>query len=265
MSSTGILVVGYARPDLLWNLLESLRRQDALAMAHVWIDGTAGRAELATRVAETITVARSFPVAEVHQTQGHLGIEKLMLDALRVMAQAYRKIIVLEDDCFPVRDGIVQLRRTLGQADADPEIFSVYGHHFEVPGEGATFSRFQGWGWATTRAKLLPVLDENIRLFSLPEADYLAYIRASLTDEIRARLDVTPGRDVLRVLEMMYSWDSCTAFITAQRRQLHCKTARPAVRNCGLTAGIGHFDAATSRFRDPPFNMVSPEEVWGVW
>jgi len=37
------------------------------------------------------------------------------------------------------------------------------------------------------------------------------------------------------------------------------------VFNCGIGAGSGHFDAEEARFREPPFNMIAPDEVWEVF
>jgi len=89
-------------------------------------------------------------------------------------------------------------------------------------------------------------------------------VQGSLTPAVAKRLDVTPGRDVLRVLERFFSWDSCTALLTAMDGLVHRRTDRRVVYNCGMTKGSGHF-APSDRFRRPPFNMIAPEEVWQVF
>ncbi|NNM00329.1 MAG: FkbM family methyltransferase [Gammaproteobacteria bacterium] len=257
----GILVIGYARPALLQAVLESLARQNALDQTHVWIDGTAGRMELSAANVETARVARSYRPREVVAHEGHLGIEKLMLDGLAAMSRRYESMIVLEDDCFPTADAVAAFTAMLNQIAAEPQTYSVYGHHFDVPAEGDTITRFQGWGWATTRARLTPVLAELTRLHALAEADYRRHVQRSLTDEVIARLDVTPGRNVIEVMQRFFSWDSATSLITAQRGMVHRRTPRRVVYNCGLGNDSGHF-VADARFRDAPFNMIEPGEVW---
>jgi hypothetical protein len=47
-------------------------------------------------------------------------------------------------------------------------------------------------------------------------------------------------------------------------RLRHKKTNRRVIYNCGVGADSGHF-LDPDRFRNPPFNMISPEEVWSVF
>ncbi len=261
-SDLAVLVVGYARPALLRNVLESLHRQGATSLTHVWLDGTAGRMELRADVAGCVEVARGYPVRELREHAGHLGIEKLMLDALRTLAETYDRMIVLEDDTFPTAVAISTFSAALEQVAADESVFSVYGHPFGLEPPDGRFPRFHGWGWATTRTKLLPVLGCVRDLFLLDEASYLASFRAALTPEVVARLSVTPTRNVSR--SQFFSWDSATAFVCAQRGLLHQMTPRRVIFNCGLTPGHGHF-TDQALFRAPPFNMIAPHEVWSVF
>lgn len=260
-TNLGILVLGYARPHLLQAVLESLNRQDALAATHVWIDGTAYRMELQARAAECLETARRYPVAEIRAHQGHLGIEKLMLDALTEMSMRYDRLLVLEDDCFPTRNAVQVFSEQLEAVAGHDTIFSVYGHPFLTPSESASSTRFQGWGWATTRRKLTPILQQARELFLLSEQDYLDHTRRMLTPEIVARLDVTSGRNVCEVLTRFYSWDSCTALLTARAGLLHNRTPNRVVFNCGLGGDSGHFPDH-EHLRHPPFNMIRPDEVW---
>ncbi|MEJ2122308.1 MAG: hypothetical protein P8Z76_16730 [Alphaproteobacteria bacterium] len=263
-SDLGILVLGYTRPALLENVLESLRRQNALPTCHVWIDGTANRREAQARPELCVRAAKRFRPAEIRAHNGHLGIEKLMLDGLGFMSRHYDRFVVLEDDCFPISGAVAEFSRALDAVADRADVFSVYGHHFLTPSESYTITRFQGWGWATTSRKLSPVLDRLIALHDLNEHDYLEFVRSALTPEIVKRLDVTPGRDVTGVLERFFSWDSCTALLTASDGLVHRKTDRRVVYNCGMTEGNGHF-APSDRMRRPPFNMITPDEVWQVF
>lgn len=263
MDDFGILVFGHRRPEHLRLVLESLKRQGALGAVHVWIDGYSHSPELAPRVEATRALEREFAVAGWTNCNGRYGIERLMLDGLRFMADRYRDILVLEDDCFPTVDAIELFRQELDEVRHDPTIYSVYGHHFRVPGEtpGEPFPRFQGWGWATTAEKLRPVLEELRRKFLMPEPEYLAWTEASLTPEVVARLDVTPGRNVVPLLRKQYSWDSATALVTALAAQSHRPTRSRIVYNCGAGDQSGHFPRLGDGLRAPPFNMVGLDEV----
>jgi FkbM family methyltransferase len=257
----GILVLAYQRPHHLQAVLESLRLQGVLDWTHVWIDGTHGRAELQTGEIDCKTMAGRFEVKEIRTHFGHLGIEKMMLDALQHMAGLYDSVLVLEDDCFPVEGGVELMFSELEKVQNDDLVFSVYGHHFEVPGEGDLITRFQGWGWASTSEKITAVMPEIKYLFSLSEREYLEYAEYALTDEIGDRLHVTPGREVINVLRRVFSWDSCLCLVTAKRKLVHKKTPTKAVYNFGLDNQMGHF-RDRDKFLIPPFNMISIDRVW---
>ena len=260
----GILVLAYNRPWHLQSVLESLRQQRQLGTTHLWIDGNQGRAELQDRTRATADIARRYPVRELRLHRSHLGIEKMMLDALDDMSQRYDRVLVLEDDCFPLEGGINDFEKGLEDIIDSPDIYSIYGHHFGLePTESLDFTRFQGWGWAAHSDRIRMLLPKLKALFAMDEESYCAHIAAEMTDDICARLDVTPGRDVLRVLEKFFSWDSATAFLTAQYGLSHRRTARPAVQHTGISPGTGHLSSDIPRLRAPPFNMVTIDEAWG--
>lgn len=96
----------------------------------------------------------------------------------------------------------------------------------------------------------------------MSEHAYLAYVNEHLSDDVKTRLDVTPDRNVLGVLQSFFSWDSATAFLTALDGVEHRRTVRPAVINTGIVEGIGHFHEDTEQFRNPPFNMITLDEAW---
>jgi len=264
-SRTGIIIYGHTRPVLLRNILESLQRQGATSDVHVWLDGHAGRASLKGSVEQCRKLVRTeFPWAVLTTATGNIGIEKLMIDGLSFMSEHYEKIIVLEDDCFPTANAVAEFEKTLDEIEKRDDVYSVYGHHFLTPSEGKTITRFQGWGWATTRKKLLPVLSEMKKCFAMAEHDYLDWVRQNLTPEIIKRLDVTPGRNCVPVIMSHFCWDGCTCLLTAMRGLLHKKTAKRAVYNCGIGDDSMHF-RPDDRFRLPPFNMINPGEVWNYY
>lgn len=262
MRDLGIVVLGHRRPALLRNLLDSLRRQKSLHRTHVWVDGIAHASELLPKVQAVRNLQRSFTCAGWVNCHGRLGIEKLMLDALTDMSRRFRDIIVLEDDCFPTADAVDVFRQMLDSVRDDRGIYSVYGNPFGIEGEGEVFSRFQGWGWATTREKLLPILAQLKAMFMMSEPDYLAWTSKVLTPAVRARLDVTGRRNVTDVLTRQFSWDSATALLTALLDLRHRRTPHRIVYNCGSGEDSGHFRRSVDEYRSPPFNMIGANEVW---
>jgi FkbM family methyltransferase len=262
MNELGVVVFGHRRVAPLRNVLESLRRQGVLAQAHVWIDGVAHAGEMLPLVEPVRALSKSFPTASWTNCHGRLGIEKMMLDALTDMARRYRDIVVLEDDCFPTADAIATFAGQLERVRDDAGIFSVYGNPFGVDGEGETFTRFQGWGWATTRDKLVPVLAQLKSMFMMSEPDYLAWVGRVLTPKVRELIDVTGERKVTRVLERQFSWDSATTLLTALLGLRHRRTPHRVVYNCGSGEHSGHFRKGVDAYRAAPFNMIGEEEVW---
>lgn len=262
MSGLGIVVFGHRRPAALRNVLESLKRQEALGRTHVWIDGIAHAREIAPKVEAVRALAQQYPTAGWVDCHGRLGIEKMMLDGLTDMARRYRDIVVLEDDCFPTADALQVFAEQLELIRDDPGVYSVYGNPFGTEGSSPLFARFQGWGWATTREKLVPVLAQLKSMFMMSEPDYLAWVGRVLTPDIRARLDVTGRRNVTTVLGRQFSWDSATTLLTALLGLQHRRTPKRIVYNCGSGEDSGHFRASVDEYRDPPFNMIGADEVW---
>ena len=259
----GILVLGFNRPYHLQAVLESLRLQNRLGQVHIWLDGTQGRGEYNGKNERSLEIAERYSVREVRAQRSHLGIEKMMLDALDDATKQYEQVIVLEDDCFPLENGISLFEEELAIIKDREDIYSVYGHHFGMePEESQDFPRFQGWGWAAYSDRIRRYLPRLRELFMMTEQTYLSYVKEHLSDDVKARLDVTPGRNVLGVLQSFFSWDSATAFLTALDGVEHRRTVLPAVVNTGIVKGIGHFNDDTERLRIPPFNMIPLNEVW---
>ena len=266
LDELGILVLGYNRPHHLQAVLESLRLQDALDRTHVWLDGTHGRGELLGANDKARQIAERYQVKQLQQHNGHLGIEKMMLDGLDHMTSIYDRVLVLEDDCFPVSTCVVQFEIELADVKGRDDIYSVYGHPFGTESSESTeLTRFQGWGWAAHSRQIRTLLPELRRLFSMNEFEYLNTIQSRMNDDIVSRLDCTPGRDVLNVLRKSYSWDSATSFLCAERKKLHRRTRQRSIYNNGITPGIGHFRQDNPKLRQPPFNMITLDESWGVF
>ena len=259
----GILVLGHKRPNALRNVLESLKRQGALGLTQVWLDGPAfSPPEVIEQVLACRDLALEYPETDWNMCNGRLGIDKLLFDGLAAMVRRYEKVLILEDDCFPTSSAVATFREELGKIDAVPDLFSVYGHHFGVSAEGESISRFQGWGWGTTREKLAPIFAQLKELFLLPESEFLAWVARQLTPEVRARIDVTPGRDALNVMQRFFVWDACTTLLTATAGLRHKRTPVRTIYNCGIGPFGGHFFQDQEHLRLPPWNMIAEDEVW---
>jgi len=262
----GILVLGYNRPHHLQSVLESLRQQGHLDQVHLWIDGTQSRGEFLGANEHTIKIAQRFNVAELHVQNSHLGIEKMMLDALDDMTQRYDRVMVIEDDCFPLSNAVAQFEAELAAIADRKDVYSVYGCLFGTESEDSQdFTRFQGWGWAAHSHQIRRLLPDLRALFMKSETAYLSEIQRRLTPEIEAGLDRTPGRNVLSVLKQFFSWDSATSFLCAEKDLKHQRTAERSMINTGIIDGIGHFRQDSARLRQPPFNMITLPEAWAQY
>lgn len=246
-------------------LLKSLERQENVFPVHLWLDGHHGH--LKTKIKTDYIaglVKKNFPLVRLIELNGNIGIEKMTIDGLSYMCDRYERIIVLEDDCFPTRDAVNIFSKDIEYIEKKSDIYSVYGHYFLTPSEGRTITRFQGWGWASTCKKILPVLENLKDCFAMPEEKYLQWVKQNLTPEIRGLLDVTHPRNCLIPLNSFFCWDSCTCLLTALAGLKHMKTSKRVIYNCGIGHDSTHFPDK-QKFRNPPYNMISIDEVWNYF
>jgi len=257
----GIAVFAHTRAGVLRNTLESLARQDAISVTHVFIDGDQGRPDIRQRIDHVRAVVRDYPVKQAHHQRSAFGFRKMMLIAGRLMQDQYDRFLFLEDDCFPVDGAIAEFNRELSIIENNDGIFSVYGHHFLVDTEGDAFGRFQGWGWATTRAKLAPIWKSLERCYLMAEPDYLAFVQSRLTTDILHTIDVTPGRQPSDTLKKFFAWDETVCLLAALAGQRHKRSDQRLIYNCGAGLESLHFKNI-EQFRRPPYNMIGADEVW---
>lgn len=258
------MVFGHTRAVVLGDLLESLRRQSAIQFVDLWLDGYQGKTETLDKVTVTRRLADGYTVGVRHYHNGQLGFRKLMLQAMQHAVANYRHIMFLEDDCFPTHDAVAGFRTELDAIASRPEVFSVYGHPFLMAEETGYCTRFQGWGWATTAEKLAPYLNALIECYSIPEGEFLEFTRSRLTPDVIARLDVTPPRLPTDTLRKFFAWDETLALLTALDGKVHKTSRKRLIYNCGMGRGSSHF-GAHSVYREPPFNLIEPDEVWDVF
>lgn len=260
-SDLGILVFGHTRPLYIADVLKSIEKQGAISHVDVWLDGHQSVPEIEYKTELVKEVVSRYKVRNVFSHNGLLGFRKLILHALDYAAENYDHIIVLEDDCFPTHDAIDIFTQELDKIAGDNNIFSVYGHHFLLPDEGETCSRFQGWGWATTGSKLKSHVRKLIYLYSLREQEYLQFVNHSLTPQVLLKLDVTPPRQPTDTLRRFFAWDETLALITVLASQEHKKTPKRTIYNFGASEDSSRFKNVDS-FSKPPFNMVSHDDIW---
>ncbi|WP_298308798.1 tetratricopeptide repeat protein [uncultured Erythrobacter sp.] len=264
LKELGIIVFGFTRTRALEAVLESLHRQGASAITEVWIDGHQENAKLKPALLESANLAARYPLANLTANEGNFGFRKMMLLGLQHMTSTYEKFIVLEDDCFPTRNAVDVFHSEIERISDDKRIFSVYGHPFLTPSETETCARFQGWGWGTTSQKMLPILNELTECFSMTESQYLDFVTRTLTPEIEQAINVTPGRQPTDTLRRFFAWDETVCLLAARRGLAHKPTNPRVIYNFGMGTDGTHFDDIDVH-RNPPFNMISLEEVWDVY
>ncbi len=257
----GIVLFAHTRLDSLKAVLESLKRQDALKYTEVWLDGDQGNGAVRKKVNEAIALVKTYSVKRINSQRGNYGFRKMLLLGLSAMVNKYKDILILEDDCFPSNGAVKEFRLELDNIRDKADVFSVYGHHFGMEDLSSTFGRFQGWGWATTSEKLLPVLRQLIDCYSMSEHEYLSFVERYFTEDIKAKIEITPPRLPSQTLEKFFAWDETLCLLTAMNGQVHQPTRKRVIYNCGMGRDSTHFQA-NKMYRKPPFNMITPDEVW---
>lgn len=258
----GIAVFTFDRAENAESVLESLFLQNGLENTHVWIDGDQGNPDKRARLDKTEARVSRFPVKQIHRNRGNYGFRKMMIVAMRKMFEQYDRVLFLEDDCFPTRHAVQGFNHELDLIESDPEMFSVYGHPFltEQEREGP-IGRFQGWGWASTRDKLMPLWKELLETYLMSEDEYRAFIEQGLTEDILSKIDVTPGRQPSSTLPKFFAWDETLGYLAAKRNLKHKASDERLIYNFGVGASSTHFNKI-EHYRAPPFNMVTIDELW---
>ncbi len=257
----GIAVFAHNRAHHITHVLHALDLQGASGLVHVFIDGDHGKPEKRAQVDLVQDCVYHFPVKGVHRNRGNFGFRKMMLLTMRFMMERYDRIIFLEDDCFPVGGAIDGFDKALSSAAEDDRVFSVYGNPFGMPNEERGSTRFQSWGWATTTARLEPIWRALMECYLQTEDEYLSFVSDSLTPEIEAMIDITPGRQPSETLKKFFAWDETLCLLAAMHGMRHQMAEKRLIYNFGAGQGASHFHHV-DYFRQPPFNMVSEDEIW---
>ena len=258
----GIAVYTFDRSESVEHVLESLLLQDGLENTHVWIDGDQGNPKKREKLDRTEKCVSSFPVKQIHRNRGNYGFRKMMIISMRKMFEIYERVLFLEDDCFPTRNALNGFSYELDQIENDDSIFSVYGHPFLTESEeSGPIGRFQGWGWASTRDKLMPLWPALLEAYLMSEDEYRSYISSELTADVLSHIDVTPGRQPSSTLPKFFAWDEVLCFLAGQRNLTHKRSSERLIYNFGVGDSSTHF-SNIDHYRKPPFNMVTIDELW---
>jgi len=258
----GVAVYTFDRADSVESVLESLLLQDGLENAHVWIDGDQGNPKRRKLLDETEKLVETFPVKQIHRNRGNYGFRKMMIVSMRKMFEMYDRVLFLEDDCFPTRHTIKGFSSELDDIENDESVFSVYGHPFLTEQEkSGPIGRFQGWGWASTRQKLMPLWPSLLDAYLMSEDEYKQYIDGALNKKILSHIDVTPGRQPSSTFTKFFAWDETLCFLAGQKGLTHKRTSERLIYNFGVGDSSTHF-GNVDHYRKPPFNMVTINEIW---
>jgi hypothetical protein len=95
----------------------------------------------------------------------------------------------------------------------------------------------------------------------MPEHEALAWIRQHMTPEIRARMDVFPGRSESKLLEKRLCFDASIAFLIARNGMSNKKTEHQVIFNFGMGENAGHFPGHLEFYMRPPFNMMQRSDL----
>ncbi|MEM8648065.1 MAG: hypothetical protein AAGF86_17195 [Pseudomonadota bacterium] len=262
MPGAKILVFGHARPWALSYVLEGLKRQDALARTQVWLDGHQHLPELMPLVEKCRQLEATYPAERWMKYGSRNGFVRLFIDALQNhLETSDEDLIILQDDCFPAPGAIAAFEEGLEKIRNDGSFFSIYGHHFNDPSEEGGTPGFQAWGWATTAEKLRPVFEEFHRLWRLPEPECVAWVAAHMTEEIRAQMDLYPGRANAYLIDERFCFDAMIAFLALRAGQQNLKTQEQVVFNFGMGRNSMHFKQPEPHMFESPFNMTAEEDL----
>ena len=245
-------------------VLESLKRSDALKDVEVFMDGPHAIPEQVEKVGKNKSQIEKYNPKRINSRAGNYGFRRIMIESLLDLSTRYKKFIILEDDCFPTANAISLFKKELNDYENNKDVLTVYGSHFLCDGEFPLCPRFQGWGWATWSDKIIPFVHKMMRLYLLPEKDYLDFIKSTLTPQIKSKIDnLTFPRSCSHTTTKFFAWDETLTHLSALENKYHRPTPQRCIYNFGMDKNSSHFPITGEEvFRKPPFNLITPQEVW---
>lgn len=245
-------------------VLESLQRSGVMRYVEVFMDGPHAIPKLANQVEKNRQLIETYRPKKINSRAGNYGFRRIMMESLLDLSSRYKKFLILEDDCFPTKDAISIFRKELDTYESDQNVLTVYGSHFLCEGEFPLCPRFQGWGWATWSEKIVSFVHKMMRLYLLPENEYLSFINSTFTDSMKIKIDdLTHPRSCSFTTKKFFAWDETLTHLSALENKYHRPTSKRCIYNFGMDENSSHFPlSAEKTFRKPPFNLITPQEVW---
>ncbi|MDL0130994.1 glycosyltransferase family A protein [Halobacterium salinarum] len=158
MTSTGIAVFAYNRPDHLKRVLSGLQRND---VEHVYIFTDGARNEQdQQRVSEVREIIDQIEWCRTTVTahERNIGLAESLTGGIERVFEDHEQIIVLEDDCVPAPNFVSFMNTSLERYADDERVMNVNGYSppVEIPDNypyDVYFTyRSSSWGWGTWRS-----------------------------------------------------------------------------------------------------------------
>jgi len=158
MSSTGIAVFAYNRPDHLDRVLSGLKEND---VEHLYIFSDGAKE---TEDDQQVKAVREridqidWCQTTVRAHDRNLGLAESLTNGIRRVFENHSRIVVLEDDCVPAPNFISFMNDVLNRYADNKRVMNVSGYSppIEIPEDYAydvyfTY-RSSSWGWGTWRS-----------------------------------------------------------------------------------------------------------------
>jgi hypothetical protein len=158
MTSTGIAVFAYNRPDHLRRVLSGLQRNDVDHL-YIFADGTRNEQDQ-QRVSDVREVIDQIDYCRTTVTahERNIGLAESLTGGIERVFEDHERIIVLEDDCVPAQNFVSFMNTSLERYANDERIMNVNGYSppIEIPDDYSydvyfTY-RSSSWGWGTWRS-----------------------------------------------------------------------------------------------------------------
>jgi hypothetical protein len=155
MSSTGIALFVYDRPEHTERVLNGLQQND---VGHVYIfsDGAENsQDEQSVRRVREIVTNVDWCETTIISHEDNLGLAKSLITGISRVFEDHEQIIVLEDDCLPATNFVSFMKTSLKRYASNEQVMNVNGYSppIDIPtrySDDVYFThRSSSWGWGT--------------------------------------------------------------------------------------------------------------------
>jgi hypothetical protein len=261
---TPILVIGYARPELLGQTL-AVVKANASVPVFINIDHPKKPAH-APRVEETAAVAEQFSREYQHgcvvrKLPVNHGSVRAIPSSVSWVLEQHDTVIVLEDDCLPHPTFFPFCNELLERYRDDGRVFMISGNNF-LPAEmqrkwpaSYHFSRYTNtWGWATWK-RAWKYFDATLSRVDCPEYELIkngAFYHGTmdLFWSQRTKLQKADPHDSC--------WDARWLFNTSMQHGISIVPRVNLIRNIGFGPHASHTTRNYGYFIKPRQRMPMP-------